>query len=359
VSVARALPLFGAKVPGIEYHLRPGAYALVFDAQGRVALVNEDGDWYLPGGGLEGDETPEQALHREVREECSCGVEIEGAFDQALEFLETRAGRRLEVLAHFFRARFVGEPTARWLEPEEACELVRRRSDVWAIRAAAARAGGERLIDLSHAIHDGLITYPGLPGPKIGEHLTRATSRAHYAPGTEFSIGRIEMVSNTGTYIDSPFHRFEGGKDLAELELAGVADLDGLVVRAPRGVRSLGPELFRGRRLAGRAVLVDTGWSRHFATAQYGAGHPFLTRAAAEHLLAAGARLVGIDSLNIDDTADGARPVHTLLLGSEVAVVEHLVGLERLPEEGFRFFAVPVKVRGLGSFPVRAFALRD
>jgi len=212
------------------------------------------------------------------------------------------------------------------------------------------------LVDLSHAVHDGLVTYPGLPAPAIGEHLDRVASRAHYAPGTEFSIGRIAMVANTGTYLDAPFHRYADGKDLAQLELESLADLDGLVVRALERGHALGPELFAGKRLAGRAVLVHTGWARHFGTAQYGAGHPFLTEAAAEALLAGGARLVGIDSLNIDDTAGGARPVHSRLLARDVRIVEHLTGLERLPDEGFRFFAVPVKVRGMGSFPVRAFA---
>jgi len=213
-----------------------------------------------------------------------------------------------------------------------------------------------RFVDLSHAIHDGLVTYPGLPTPKIGEYLDRASSRDIYATGTEFSIGRIEMVANTGTYLDAPFHRYADGRDLAELPLETLADLPGVVVRAPRGVRAMGSELFAGKELAGRAVLIDTGWARHFGTPAYGTGHPFLTLAAAELLVARGVVLVGIDSLNIDDTAGGERPVHSLLLERDVRIVEHLVNLERVPAEGFRFFAVPVKVRDLGSFPVRAFA---
>ena len=215
----------------------------------------------------------------------------------------------------------------------------------------------KRLIDLSHAVHDGLITYPGLPAPRIGEHLTRAASRGRYAPGTEFSIGKIELLANTGTYLDAPFHRYAEGKDLAGLELETLADLEGVVVRAPAGVRALGAELFTGRELAARAVLVETGWSRHFGTPHYGSGHPFLTRAAAEHLAERGAVLVGIDSLNIDDTSTGERPVHSLLLERDVRIVEHLTGLDQLPDGPFRFFAVPVKVRGMGSFPVRAFAI--
>ncbi len=217
----------------------------------------------------------------------------------------------------------------------------------------------KRLIDLSHAIHDGLVTYPGLPAPRIGEHLDRASSRERYAAGTEFSIGKIELVANTGTYLDAPFHRYADGRDLAELPLETLADLPGLVARAPHGKRALGPELFHGlfaEELAGRAVLVDTGWSRHFGTPAYGVGHPFLTREAAELLVAGGVALVGIDSLNIDDTSGGERPVHSLLLERDIRIVEHLTNLSELPDAGFRFFAVPVKVRGLGSFPVRAFA---
>jgi kynurenine formamidase len=217
-----------------------------------------------------------------------------------------------------------------------------------------------RFLDLSHTVHDGLITYPGLPAPRVAEHLTRASSRAHYSGGTEFSIGRIELVANTGTYLDAPFHRFAAGRDLAELPLETLADLPGVVVRAPREQRALGPELFTAcNELTGRAVLVDTGWSRHFGTSAYGHEHPFLTRAAAEFLLAHRVALVGIDSLNIDDTTDGARPVHTLLLERDVRIVEHLTNLAALPDADFRFFAVPVKVRGLGSFPVRAFAIVD
>lgn len=217
------------------------------------------------------------------------------------------------------------------------------------------------LIDLSHSVRDGLVTYPGLPAVEVGEHLTRAASRAHYAPGTEFQIGRMCLVANTGTYVDAPFHRFEHGADLAALPLESLVDLPGLVLRAPRGARALGPELLDGvpggLDLRGRAVLVHTGWDRHFGTPAYGRGHPYLTAAAAERLLAGGAALVGIDSLNVDDTDDRARPVHTLLLGAGVPICEHLRGLEALPDEGFRFHAAPVKVERMGSFPVRAYAL--
>jgi kynurenine formamidase len=213
-----------------------------------------------------------------------------------------------------------------------------------------------RLIDLSHTVRDRMVTYPGLPGPEIDEHLSRAASSAHYAPGTEFQIGRIAMIANTGTYVDAPFHRYADGADLAELPLESLADLDGVVVRAGSNERALGPDLFEGVELGGRAVLVHTGWCAHFGREQYGRGHPFLTADAAQCLVDGGARLVGIDSLNIDDDDDGGRPVHTALLAAGIPIVEHLRGLDELPDSGFRFHAVPVKVAAFGSFPVRAYA---
>ncbi|HEX7091870.1 MAG TPA: cyclase family protein [Longimicrobiales bacterium] len=215
----------------------------------------------------------------------------------------------------------------------------------------------QRLIDLSHVVEAGMITYRGLPAPVVCDYLSREASRERYADGTEFHIGRIEMVGNTGTYLDSPFHRFADGKDLAELDLASLADLPGLVVRVTgmQG-RAIGPSAFAPLDVRGRAVLVHTGWAEHWGTDRYFEGHPFLTEDAARHLRDEGAALVGIDSLNIDDTADGRRPVHTTLLGAGIPIVEHLRGLEQLPAAGFRFSAVPVKVRGLGSFPVRAYA---
>ena len=215
-----------------------------------------------------------------------------------------------------------------------------------------------KLVDLSHPITDGLITYRGLPAPVIGDFLTREQSREHYAPGTEFHIGRIEMVANTGTYLDSPFHRYPDGADIAELELRVLADLPAVVLRHPgRAGRGVRPEAFAGRELSGRAVLIHSGWARHWGQERYCEGHPFLTRETAAFLVEAGATLVGMDTYNVDDTDDRARPVHSLLLRAGIPVVEHLVGLERVPDEGARFFAVPVKVRGLGSFPVRAFAI--
>jgi kynurenine formamidase len=213
------------------------------------------------------------------------------------------------------------------------------------------------LVDLSHEIEHGMVTYPGLAVPIISDWLSRDASRARYAPGTTFHIGKIEMIANTGTYMDAPFHRHAGGADIAAYPLEAVADLPGVVIRAATRVgRGLDAELFRGREVQGRAVLVHTGWDAHWRSAAYGSGHPFLTRAAAEHLISAEAALVGIDSLNIDDDADGTRPAHTLLLGAGIPIVEHMTNLGALPDIGFRFFAVPAKVKGMGSFPVRAFA---
>lgn len=202
-----------------------------------------------------------------------------------------------------------------------------------------------------------MITYRGLPAPVIRDFLSREQSRSRYAPGTEFQIGQVEMAGNTGTYLDSPFHRFAAGADLADLRLDQMAELDGVTVRAPTANgRAVGSAAFAGLALRRKAVLVHTGWDRHWRTDQYFDGHSYLTEAAARHLVSAGATLVGIDSLNIDDTADGRRPVHTILLEAGIPIVEHLCNLDQLPDTGFRFSAVAVKVKGCGSFPVRAFA---
>jgi kynurenine formamidase len=210
------------------------------------------------------------------------------------------------------------------------------------------------LIDLSHTIEDGLITYKGLPAPLICDFLSREASRKHYAEGTEFHIGKIEMVANTGTYLDSPFHRYADGKDLSELPLTSLADLPTIVIRAD--ARRIDASAFDGLDVAGKAVLVNTGWSQHWNTDAYFEGHPFLTEDAAILLRDGGATLVGIDSLNIDDTHDGRRPVHSTLLAADILIVEHLTNLAALPVAESRFFAVPAKVKAFGTFPVRAFA---
>ena len=237
-------------------------------------------------------------------------------------------------------------------------------------------------IDLSHTIENGMITYKGLPPPVITDYLSRAGSRGHYDVGVEFQIGKIEMVANTGTYIDSPFHRYPDGKDLAALGLESIADLEGLIVRhVGSAERELERAQFKDSRtlsldspttseraisiddvahlnVKGKAILFHTGWDMRWRTDAYANGsHPFLTAAAAEYLAGEGAALVGIDSFNIDDTSGGARPVHSILLAQSIPIVEHLCGLRELPNDGFRFFAVPPKVKAFGSFPVRAFAI--
>lgn len=215
-----------------------------------------------------------------------------------------------------------------------------------------------RMIDLSHVVEHGMVTYKGLPAPLVGDYISREASRGLYADGTEFHIGKIEMVANTGTYLDSPFHRYADGQDLSQLPLDAVANLEAVTVRAGAS-RAVGASDFRGLEVRGKAVLVNTGWSRHWRTEQYFEEHPFLTEEAARHLADAGAALVGIDSYNIDDTKDASRPVHSILLRAGIPIVEHLCNLEALPVAGYRFFAVPVKVRAFGTFPVRAFGLLE
>lgn len=210
-------------------------------------------------------------------------------------------------------------------------------------------------VDLSHVIEDGMTTYPGIPAPHVCDFLSREASRNRYAAGTTFQIGRIELIANTGTYLDSPFHRYEDGRDISQLTLAELADLPAIVLHI-EGTRSIDVPALVDLKVRARALLVHTGWAQHWRTERYGTGHPYLTAAAAAWLKDQGARLVGIDSLNIDDTTSGERPVHTTLLGAGIPIVEHLRGLEQLPDAGFTFSAVPPAVRGMGSFPVRAYA---
>jgi kynurenine formamidase len=212
------------------------------------------------------------------------------------------------------------------------------------------------LIDVCHSIEDGMITYKGLPAPVITDHLTREDSRSVYAPGTEFHIGKIAMVANTGTYLDTPFHRYARGRDLAGLDLYSVANLDGLVVRCKE--KEISADVFDRLEVKNKAVLLHTGWDRHWRTEEYSSGnHPYLNVDAANYLAKNGATLVGIDSYNIDSTSDPARPAHSTLLGHDIPIVEHLCGLSALPDTGFKFFAVPVKIKHFGTFPVRAFGL--
>src|SRR4051812_33572358 len=213
-----------------------------------------------------------------------------------------------------------------------------------------------RLIDVSHTVEHGMVTYKGFPAPVICDWLSREASRAKYAPGTEFQIGKIEMIANTGTYVDSPFHRYEDGKDLSELPLESVADLECVIVRIdPSAPPAIDEIPLAAREVSGRAILFHTGWDRHWRTPAYFEGFPHLTERAAEWLAKAGATMVGIDSMNIDSIATGRRPVHSILLGEEIPIIEHMRGLSAVPDSGGRLSAVPVKVKGCGTFPVRAF----
>jgi kynurenine formamidase len=220
----------------------------------------------------------------------------------------------------------------------------------------ADRAQG-RLIDLSHEIEEGMVTFKGLPGPHICDYWTREESASRYDDGSTFQIGRIDMVANTGTYVDSPFHRYAEGKDLAGLPLESLADLEGLVVRRPFENRlAVDVDAFADLDVQGKAVLVHTGWDRNWRTDAYSDDHPFLCAAAAQALVDGEAAFVGIDSHNIDDTRTRSRPVHSLLLGADIPIGEHLTGLDKLPNIGFRFSAGPPMVCGMGTFPVRAYA---
>jgi arylformamidase len=223
---------------------------------------------------------------------------------------------------------------------------------------SVAPGAGRQLVELSHPIHHGLVTYPGLPAPEISEHLTRERAEASYGEGVTFQIARVSLVANTGTYLDTPFHRFAGGADLAELPLERMAELEGVLLRVAgsekRGIDAL---QLAPLKVRGKAVLLHTGWARHFATDRYAVEAPFLTADGAAWLVEQGAMLVGIDSINIDDMADKSRPAHTQLLRAGIPIVEHLRGLEQLPATGFRFSAVPPPFRGVGTFPVRAFAV--
>ena len=220
-----------------------------------------------------------------------------------------------------------------------------------------ADPGKAGLVDLSHVIEEGMTTYQGLPGPHLCDFWTREGSAANYDDGSSFQIGRIDMVANTGTYLDTPFHRFAEGKDLSQVDLQSLADRPALVVRRPfdQGLATEASH-FAGLEVRGHAVLVHTGWDRHWRTDAYFGDHPYLTAGAADWLAAQGAAIVGIDSCNIDNMHVRARPVHTILLRAGIPICEHMTGLGQLPDRGFRFSAVPPKVKGLGTFPVRAYA---
>ena len=265
------------------------------------------------------------------------------------------------LFVHHLGLALVGSVRLDSLEIVEETHRGSRGVETDAVTGIAAPA--RRVIDLSHVIREGLITYPGLPAPVFTPHLTREDSISHYAPGTQFAMDNITMTGNTGTYLDSPFHRYEDGADLAGLDLATLVDLPTEVFHlrdvspgAPEG-REIPASVFFDRDLRGAAVMLDTGWSRLFGTAEYAHGAPFLGAAGVAELIRQGVTLVGIDSLNIDDTESGGeRPAHTGLLAAGIHVVEHLTNLDALPPSGARFTAAPPAVEGFGTFPVRAFA---
>jgi arylformamidase len=224
-------------------------------------------------------------------------------------------------------------------------------------RPGDQEVGNDVFIDLSHTIEHGLVTYKGLPAPIICDYLSRENSKKFYAEGTEFQIGKIEMVANTGTYIDCPFHRYENGKDLSEMGLEAFTDLDAIVVKVPFTERlEITEEHFKNLKIKNKAVLIYTGWDKNWNTEKYYDNHPYLTEGAAKYLKDSGAKLVGIDSHNIDSTTGKTRPVHTTLLGAEILIVEHLCNMQSLPKDGFKFSAIPPKFKGVGTFPVRAMA---
>jgi arylformamidase len=224
-------------------------------------------------------------------------------------------------------------------------------------RGIGSAVSGDRLIELSHVIRAGMITYPGLPGPTITPYLTRQASREHYAPGTEFAIDRLTLVGNTGTYLDAPYHRYAHGADLSAIPLAQTVDLPTVVARVIGSAqRGIDVGALASLEVRDAAVLLHTGDDALFGTPAYAEDHHFLTQAGADWLIEHGAALVGIDAVNIDDTADGKRPAHTRLLAAGIPIVEHLKGLDQLPPTGARFTALPLRVEGLGTIPVRAFA---
>jgi arylformamidase len=246
----------------------------------------------------------------------------------------------------------VSPPTATIFVPDSPA------LDVQAAAPAPAEPPSSNLIDLSHLVEAGMTTYPGLPGPTITPHMTREASRDRYAEGTEFAIDSITLVGNTGTYVDSPYHRYPEGPDLAGLPLASLADLPiALVSVADSDDRAIDVAVFDDVEVGGCAVLLHTGWDVHWGTTEYGVEAPYLSGDAALYLVERGARLVGIDSVNIDDIEDGARPAHSILLRAGIPVLEHLTGLDRLPATGARLHAVPPKIRDVGTFPVRAYAI--
>lgn len=323
------------------WHVRQFGPAAALD-QLRVAIRRLNDSHGTPNSDTRGyHETLTRAYVELLAQFLNAAPAAESLDDSVARLLASAASDRQAMLRFYSHQRLMSVDARRqWIEPD-----------------LAPIAVDGVLVDLSHVVEHGMVTYKGLPAPVMCDFLSREASRGRYAPGTEFQIDRIDMVGNTGTYIDSPFHRYADGKDLSELALTSLANLDCLVVRVPQDAgRQVDSVPLTSDEVHGRAVLFHTGWDRHWRTDQYFEGHPYLGTALAEWLAASGAVLVGIDSFNIDCTDTGERPVHTVLLGHGIPIVEHLCQLQLLPERGSRFFAVPVKVKRFGTFPVRAFA---
>ncbi|HWU38950.1 MAG TPA: cyclase family protein [Candidatus Acidoferrum sp.] len=212
-----------------------------------------------------------------------------------------------------------------------------------------------KFIELNHVLEDGMQAYPGLPSPKIGAYLDHEASRDHYAGRAEFFLGRVDMVCNIGTYLDSPFHRHRGQADLSQIPLERVAGVPGIVLDAAGSRAAIALER-PASDLSGRAVLIRTGWDRRWGTDAYWEPGPYLAASTVDLLIQARAVLVGVDFWNVDNTQDPSRPAHTRLLAEEILIVEHLCNLSALPRTGFRFSAVPLRILRGASFPVRAFA---
>jgi arylformamidase len=216
-----------------------------------------------------------------------------------------------------------------------------------------------RIIELSHPIEPGMPTYPGLPEPEWSTFTSREASAQRLGTGVSFDIGALSIVANTGTYVDTPWHYHEGMADLATMPADRLVDVPIVVVAVPGG-GPIGPEaLGEPGRLSGAAVLLHTGWSKHWGSAEYTAEGrtPHLTAGAVLALLQARPALVGLDAHNVDDTRDPTRPAHHGLLRAGIPILEHLTGLDAVPETGARLTALPPPIRGLGSFPVRAVAV--
>ena len=215
------------------------------------------------------------------------------------------------------------------------------------------------IVDLSHPIRPDMQTYPGLDPPQLRTVISRSVSARRLDGGVAFEIEALTLVGNTGTYLDAPFHYHADRADIAELPLQRLVNVPIVMIRAV-GLIAVHAELFGDpSRLWGAAVLVHTGWSRHWGTPRYlEFDNPYITADAVDQLIAANPAVVGIDSLNIDNPNDPRRPAHTGLLAADIPIIEHLTNLNAVPDQNARLIALPAPIKGMASFPVRAVAVR-